>query len=70
MIDVFYHEKINDMFMISCTLNDDEAWLDGFQFYGEYVLHIFELELFPLRVIRWDDSRFSPDVILLFLIGV
>jgi len=43
MTDIFYHEKINDKFMISCTLNDDEAWLDGFRLNGE---HIFELEMF------------------------
>lgn len=67
MTDIFYYEYINNTFTISCTLNGDEAWLDGFRLNGE---HIFELELFSLRILRWDDSRFGPDVIVLFLLGV
>jgi len=67
MINIFYHEKINDKFTISCTLNDDEAWLDGFRLNGE---HIFELEMFLFGILRRDDSQFFPDVVILFLFGV
>ena len=67
MTDIFYHEKINDKFMISCTLNDDEAWLDGFRLNGE---HIFELEFFSFGIIGWNDILFHPDKIILFLFGV